>query len=201
MTNIWQTAQQHELTYINTKESQLWHMHSLEYWKEFLNLNKIVGQGIEIGCGMNGIYNYTSHILGLDTINFHKSNFIQASAEHLPFKQVDFAILCNSLDHCQNPKQVLNEVNKITTKLIIWTYIYPKLVSFLLSKFDKMHPHHFTENHFIKLTKNYEITSITFSSPLFFSKYTNKRWMKFKLMIMYLLNIRSICIHLVKTNV
>ncbi len=194
--NIWLTAQQHELNYIRTKESQIWHMHSLEYWKKILNLEQIEGQGIEIGCGNNGLYNFTPNILGIDTINFHKPNFIQATGEHLPIKQVDFAILFNSLDHTSNPEQVLNEVSTTTINIILWTYIHPKLISFLLSKLDKMHPYHFTKTDLRKLTQNFTKTKEISYSSFILWKYAQTKTAKIKLLIMYLLNIHAVCIHL-----
>ena len=196
MKNAWLTAQQHEQHYSATIETKTWKMHSLAWWTNYLQLTSITGQGIEIGCGNNGIYNFTPNILGIDTINFHKPNFIQATGEHLPIKQVDFAILFNSLDHCQDPQSVLNEASKVTNNIILWTYIHPKLVSFILTKIDKMHPYHFTNTDVRKLTQNFTKTKETCNSPLIFAKYTTNRQMKFKLLLMHLLNIRGTCLHL-----
>ena len=199
--NTWHIAQQHELTYSQTKEPRLYHAHSLEFWQKLLSLENIEGQGIEVGCGNIGMYNFTSNIIGLDTINFHKHNFIQASAEHLPIIHSDFAILCNSLDHCENPDQVLKEITLTTNKLILRTYIHPKIVSFLLSKLDKMHPYHFTKSdikHFSLMLgiENFIEISSTITSPFVLWHHTDNWQEKFKLLIMYLLNIHAICIHL-----
>ena len=192
----WNVAQQHEKDYSKNVEETIWKIpYSLEYWQKFLNFNSSK-KGIEIGCGNHGAYNFTQNIIGIDTINFHKPNFVQASAESLPFKKIDFAILCNSLDHCQKPEEVLCELSFITNQIILWTYIYPKFVSYFLSKFDKMHPHHFTKKELLNLIDYWERDSYSVISPLFFSKYTKNKKMKIKLLIMKLLNIQGICLHL-----
>lgn len=199
----WQTAQQHELNYATKQEPQTWKMHSLNWWINYLHLTSISGQGIEIGCGNCGIYNFTPNILGIDSINFRKSNFIQATGEHLPITHTDFAILCNSLDHCQNPEQVLDEVSRITNTIILLTYTHPKIVSFLLSKLDKMHPYHFTKhdlNTLLKTINFAKMIKMSYSSLILW-KYAKSKTAKFKLLIMYLLNIHAVCIHLVKKNV
>jgi SAM-dependent methyltransferase len=74
--SVWQTSQQHEFRYSKTKESKRWRIpYSLEYWKKFMDLDSVEGQGIEIGCGTHGIYNFTQNIVGLDSINFHHKSF------------------------------------------------------------------------------------------------------------------------------
>lgn len=193
----WQTSQQHELEYTKKKETSIWQIpYSLKYWKNFLHLNSVEGQGIEIGCGNNGIYNFTSNVIGLDSINFHKPNFIQATAEYLPFSKANFIILCNSLDHCQNPSKVLKESSRLTSNLILWIYTYPKIVSFILSQFDPIHPYHFTKSQLNKLLNTYIKVYQSLFSPLNFWHYTKSKKMKLKLFVMYLLNIKGICIHL-----
>ena len=195
--STWSTAQQHELNYSTQQEPKTWRMHSLSFWIKHLHLSSITGQGIEIGCGPNGIYKFASNITGIDSINYHTSNFIQSTAEHLPFHKTDFVILCNSLDHCSNPQQVLSEISRITNTLILWTYIHPKLTSFLLSKFDKMHPYHFTNSNLTNLLTNFIPTHKFFYNPLKHWQYAGTKIAKLKLIIMYLLNIRGMCIHLI----
>jgi ubiquinone/menaquinone biosynthesis C-methylase UbiE len=198
----WRTAQQHEQRYIHNTEDKIWSIpYSFEYWEKFFNLN-LKGQGIEVCCGNHGIYNFTSNITGFDSINFHKSNFVLGVAEHLPFKSVDYIICGNGIDHCQNPKQVLNEFTKATNKIILWVYTHPKITSFILSKLDKMHPHHFTKQNLNKLLSNIPFvkTFETSYSPLCHWRYTKTRGAKIKLLIMYLLNIQGNCIHLEKSN-
>ena len=196
MTETWRIAQQHEQHYSTTIETKTWKMHSLAWWTNYLHSDSITGQGIEIGCGNNGIYNFTPNILGIDSINFHKPNFIQATAEHLPITHADFAILCNSLDHTSNPEQVLNEVSHITNNIILLTYTHPKIVSFLLSKYDKMHPYHFTSSDVRKLTQNFTKTKEISYSSFILWQYAETKIAKIKLLIMYLLNIHAVCIHL-----
>jgi len=198
----WRTSQKLELEYVKSIEDSRWLLRgSLEYWKTFLNLKNIDGQGIEVGCGKYGIYNFVPNIVGIDSLNFHKHNFIRSTAEHLPFKKIDFIICTNALDHCINPQRVLNEIADTTDNLVLWVYVYPKIVSFLLSKFDKLHPHHLTRNTLNNLLKNsnFKKTEETFYSPLNHTKYTKEYYMKLKLLIAHLLNIRGMCIHLTKS--
>ena len=194
----WHISQQHELNYSKKVEDKTWKIpYSLEYWKKFYNLN-LSGKGIEICCGNHGIYNYASNIIGLDSINFNKPNFICGNAEHIPFQHLDFAICGNGIDHCSNPKQILIELTRVTDNIILWVYIHPRIVSFLLSKFDKMHPHHLTNSNLKFLLSNINYTKIyeVKYSPLNHWQYAKTKIAKIKLLIMYFFNIKGILIHL-----
>lgn len=192
----WSTSQKHELHYASTQELSIWNIpYSAEYWQSFLHLHDVHGVGVEIGCGTHGIYNFVPNIVGVDTLNFHTKNCIQASAECLPFKRVDVAILCNSLDHCDNPQKVIAEVINISSTIVLWTYVYPKAVSWMLSKFDKLHPHHFTKEGISFLLKHATVMHDIPYSPWNFRRFTKSRIMKIKLLAMYLLNIRGKCIY------
>lgn len=211
----WLIAQKHEKSYYETGKNLVWGVpHNLEYWKKFLGLKTLEGRVIEVGCGPNGLYNFSENVIGIDPINFHKKNFIQGVGESLPFICGDLVICCNGLDHFQNPQKAVDEMFRITTeRIVIWVYIYPKVVSWILNKFDKTHPFHFTKKDVWKLingTYNRTIPAITCDYSVtklkkltFFDthwKHTKSKFAKLKLFIAHLLGVRGLCLHLEVLN-
>jgi len=197
--NEWTKAQQHEKDYFTSGKNKQWKTpHSLKYWLNFLNINNPTGKGLEIGCGPNGLYNYTDTVIGVDSINYHNPNFVQATAEHLPFqlKTFDFVILCNSLDHCQNPQKVIEEVTQISNKLIVWSNTFPTIISQLISTFDKTHPHHFTIKELKELFKSFVLTTQTQKSIYSWHGKNATFKGKLKLFLASLLGVKGVCLHL-----
>lgn len=195
----WLTAQIEELKYIQTEKTRIWSIpYSLQYWKNFLHLNKIEGLGIEVGCGNHGLYNFTESVIGLDSINFKNRNFVRGVAESLPFKQVDFIISCNGLDHYKDARECLNEMFRISSRIILWVYVFPKLVSWLLQKIDLMHPYHLTKTNLKKLLSDFNFTETkkVICSPLNHLQYTKNFKMRMKLFIAHILGVRGLCLHL-----
>ncbi len=195
----WQFAQKLEQKYAKNVEEKVWTIpYSLQYWSDFLYLNNVKGQGVEICCGNHGIYNFSENIIGLDSINFHKHNFIKGVGEHLPIKPVDFIVCCNGIDHCDNPKTVLNEMLLSSKKVVLWIYVYPRLVSWFMQKTDKMHPYHLTKKSLNTLLKNFslKITVKEVYTTLHHLKYTTDTKTKIKLLLAYFLGIRALCLHL-----
>lgn len=206
----WLVAQKHEKEYYETGKNLVWGVpHSLDYWKKFLHLDIIENYTIEVGCGPNGLYNFTDLIIGLDPINYHKRNFILGVGEKLPFHNVKCVICCNGIDHFQNPQLAVNEMFRITTeKIVLWVYVYPRLVSWILSKFDKTHPFHFTtkdirnllsgmyDSTVLAIVCDYNIVKMKKSN--FFDthwKYTKSKIAKLKLFVAHVLGVRGLCLH------
>jgi len=166
-----------------------------------MNLNYNFVRGIEICCGRHGIYNFDENIVGIDSINFHKRNFIHAVGEAIPIHKVDFAICCNGIDHCCNPEKVLEEMFRVAKVVVLWVYVYPWVISWFMQKSDKMHPYHFTTKTLQKLlSNNTKIIKQSNCSPLFYLKYSNSRKMKVKLIIAYMLRVKAVCLHLEKIS-
>lgn len=209
----WLIAQQHEKEYYETGKNLVWGIpHSLQYWKDFLHLEIIGDNTIEIGCGPNGLYNFSDKVVGLDPINFHKRNFVLGISENLPFRDVSCIICCNGIDHFSNPQLAVDEMFRIVKyegKIILWVYTYPRIISWLLAKFDKTHPFHFTRVDIWKLLGgvydksvpaivcSYNVTYKHRTS--FFEthwKYTKSKFTKLKLFIGHILGIRGLCLHM-----
>ncbi len=200
----WQEAQEREKKYIGSRKDLEWGIpHSLEYWENFLHLDNIDGKGVEIGCGLNGVYRFAENIMGIDPIDFseYSNNFIQGVGEELPFesKSVDFVICCNAIDHSQNPRRVLDEIFRITNRAVLWVYIYPRVVGWIMDRVDRSHPYHLTWNSFGKLfsgrpllvTKRFSYTGIRGHW-----RYAKRPWLRLKLLMAHLLGVRGFCVHL-----
>ncbi len=195
----WKIAQQLELNYVKSTEDKTWKIpYSATYWADFLYLNDVKGQGVEICCGNHGAYNFFENIIGLDPINFHNHNFIKAVGEHLPIKPIDFIICCNGIDHCNDPKIVLSEMIFFSKKIILWIYVYPHLISWFLQKTDKMHPHHLTKSSLKTLLKNFSLKTTVKKvyTPFYHWKYTSNKKIRIKLLFAYFLGVRGLCLHL-----
>lgn len=195
----WSTAQKHELNYTKTQEKTFWQIpYSLKYWKEFLCLDNLKGHGVELGCGNNGLYNFTETVIGVDSINFHKQSQIQAVSEHLPFTHTDFVICCNGIDHFKSPQKAVNEMFRITDKIILWTYTHPRIISWILNKLDKTHPHHLQKKQITKILEchSYTITKQKTHSPLRFWRHTNNKIVKLKLLLAHITGVRGLLLHL-----
>lgn len=199
VTDEWVKAQQHEKEYFTSGKNKQWKTpHSLNYWKEFLSISYFYGKGLEIGCGPNGLYNFTNCVIGVDPINYHKHNFINCVGEQLPFqfKSFDFIICCNSLDHSQNPEQIVSEMLRLSNKIIIWTNIFPKKLQWILTKIDKTHPHHFNVKSLMKLFP--EMYCSIFIQKSIYSWHGKNATLRGKLKLFFasLLGVKGICLHL-----
>ena len=195
----WKEAQKLESAYAKNLEDKIWKIpHSLEYWTNFLLLEDIKGQGLEVGCGNHGLYNFTENVVGLDPINFHKRNFIKSVGEHLPIKNVDFVVCCNGIDHCKDPRKVLEEMFRVTNKVVLWVWVHPRFVSWFMKKIDKMHPYHLTKNELEGLLDNFsvKVTKKKVYTPLWHWKYTDNWKVRTKLLFAYILGVRGLCLHL-----
>ena len=196
----WLIAQQHEKEYYDKGKNLAWGIpHSLQFWKKFLRMEKIEDNTVEIGCGLNGLYNFSESVVGLDPINHHKRDFVLGVGEYLPFKHVNCVICCNGLDHFQNPQKAVDEMFNVSPKkIILWIYVHPKIVSWILGKFDKMHPYHFTRSDIWNLLKYYKFSSYSFEVSFFNThwKYVKSKFAKFKLFVAHVLGVRGLCVHL-----
>jgi len=195
----WSKAQELESYYSQKLEDQIWKIpRSLEYWTNFLLLEDIKGQGLEVGCGNHGLYNFTENVVGLDPINFHKRNFIKSVGEHLPIKNVDFVVCCNGIDHCKDPRKVLEEMFRVTNKVVLWVWVHPRLVSWFMKKIDKMHPYHLTKKKLEGLLDNFsvKVTKKKVYTTFWHWKYTDNWKVRTKLLFAYILGVRGLCLHL-----
>lgn len=200
----WKEAQLHELNYVKTGRNKTWGTpHSLSYWMKFLHLDNIQGHGVEIGCGPNGIYKFAPNIVGVDPIDFSFvcDNFHQGMAENLPFgdKSVDFVICCNSLDHCMNPQKVVDEIFRVSDKLVLWTYVHPPIIAKIMLKYDRTHPFRFTFRDVTTLLEPYPHKLAKNQGYTFFDehlKHVRSIVAKTKLVIAHILGIRGLCLHI-----
>lgn len=199
----WRVAQQHEREYFTSGKNLDWGTpHSLEYWKNFLRLDDTDGTGVEVGCGPNGISRFADNIVGVDPLDYSGriKNFIQGTGENLPFSNdsVDFVICCNVLDHCLEPQKVMDEMFRISHRIIIWTYTHPRVISMILCWIDKTHPYRFTKgdvekllvHHKFRVTKSF---GYNFDTHL---KYVRTWKARLKLLVGRLLGVRGFGIHI-----
>lgn len=200
MDRRWLKAQEHEKEYFTSGKNKQWKTpHSLEYWLNFLQIDKLLGIGLEIGCGPNGLYNFTNQVIGLDPINYSdRDNFINCTGESIPFnsKFFDFIICCNSLDHCRDPELVVKEMFRLSNNFIIWSNIFPQILTKIIEVFDKTHPYHFSTKSLRKLFQNTVCTK-QIQKPIYSWHGKNATLKgKLKLFIASLLGVKGVCIHL-----
>jgi len=194
----WLITQKHEKEYTDTGKNLQWNVpYSLEHWQQFLSLKSIKGQGVEVGCGLDGLYNFTDKVVGLDPINYGRKNFVLGVGEHLPFRKVDFVICCNGIDHFCDLDESMSEMLNISNKVILWLNIFPKWVSWLLNIFDKTHTYHLTAQQIHNLVCRHNLdTKLVEWVNLYkiHGKYA-KRFAKIKLFFANLIGIRGLCVH------
>jgi len=92
---------------------------------------------------------------------------LTCTGENLPFRRDSFdaVILLNVLDHCLNPKQVIEEIHRIIKPggiLILSVDIYSKLINIaqkiriclgIIRIYDELHPHRFTSLEVVRILK------------------------------------------------
>lgn len=126
---------------------------------------------LEIGSGAFGIVNFikgSKYRYGIDPLEHYyrtiseftnkretEVTYITGKGEELPFEEhFDIIILDNVLDHCENPKQVVSEIMRLSKKetFVFFrqnTYnLYGKLMRNLMEQMtiDKGHPFTFTKS-------------------------------------------------------
>jgi ubiquinone/menaquinone biosynthesis C-methylase UbiE len=166
----WRKAQGAERRYWQSTRKSWSTDNRKKYWQEKLthgfNLNydfftnKSV---LEIGCGPSGIIfqldNAKSRIgiepmdmNGLIKEDWKKSIIRKSVGEELAFNNNSFDIVLsfNALDHCLNPRKVVQEVDRVLQDegdFLLWLYILRdeyKFLQYPLNKLDPPHPYHFT---------------------------------------------------------
>tara|TARA_Y100000817_G_scaffold72919_1_gene55868 strand:- start:41 stop:802 length:762 start_codon:yes stop_codon:yes gene_type:complete len=154
---------------------------------------------VDIGCGPFGIIKGLTliekekkikikKIFGIDPLmDFYKEkinmlkeddhlNLINSPGEKIPLndKIADYIFSTNVLDHCNIPKEVVSEAERILKEKGEFHcsvhVVYPvlSLIAPFLKYFDKNHPKHFTEKFFLKLLKSkFKTVSISYRAKIF----------------------------------
>lgn len=180
--NRWQLAQDYEKDWWVSRAEEL----DLEFYERFASdlletmkpFQSISEETyiLEIGSGAAGILtylksNYRFAIDPLESVYASIGKFAsardksvvykEAMAEKLPFEDnlFDLIIIDNVLDHCEEPKKVLAEMNRVMKKngkiyfrqntYHAWGKFVRKLIEFF--KIDRGHPHTFTKSELKKL--------------------------------------------------
>ena len=199
----WKIAQEREKDYITTGKNLVWGTpHSLEFWQKFLRIDSLDGRGVEVGCGPNGAYKFASNVIGVDPIDFSYvcENFLQGVGEDLPFedKSVDFVICCNTLDHCMDPQKVMSEMFRISNKVIVWVYVHPGIVGWIMKVIDKTHLYRFTPKDIYDFLEPYSCVITKKFTYTFFDvhlKCTKSTFASLRLLAAHILGVRALCIH------
>ena len=153
----------------------------------------------DIGCGPFGIIKGLTLIGKKNNINFKKIfgidplmkfykesikilvendylNLIEATGEKIPLEdnKIDYVFSTNVLDHCENPKQVISEAQRILKQdgefYCSVHVVYPILsfLSPLIKYFDRNHPKHFSEAYFLDLLKlKFKNVEVTYRAKIF----------------------------------
>lgn len=100
-----------------------------EKTKHFVGLFEEKGNGLDIGCGLKSIFEYSKlKIKAVDPLleeykkiteikDTENINYETADCEKMPFKnKFDFAVCINVLDHTPNPEKLLKEVKRLVKK-------------------------------------------------------------------------------------
>ncbi|MHB1377647.1 MAG: class I SAM-dependent methyltransferase, partial [Candidatus Humimicrobiaceae bacterium] len=205
----WKEAQEYERKFWNkvTEIDSLWYLrHSKKMkdeLKEFVLLNDS-SNILQIGCGPEDVIHSwgNGNLFAVDPQidNYKEMGLLKESnvknicavGENLPFKTnyFDLIIINNVLDHCQNPKKVLQESNRCLKKNgILYTatnvrpmYLYPflKIIWWMKISTSKGHPYLFLPKYLCNMIKSCKFKILLNKS--------NKQ----KFMLHYFISLRSI---------
>ncbi len=198
----WKIAQKHEREYTETGKNKVWRTpHSFDFWKNYMLVDDFDGVGLEIGCGLNGVYRFAENIIGIDPIQSNDlPNFVKGVGENIPFDDnyFDFVIICNALDHCMDPNKVIDEIFRVSSKLYLGTHIHPRLVSKIMLWLDPTHPYRFTEKDIKNMLKKYSFRTLKQKKLNFIN--LNLRFVRdpiaaFKLIVAHILGVRVLLMH------
>lgn len=123
----------HELAYWQKRKGQetiLSNAHYEKFYTEFFGIENSYYDGkkiLDVGCGPRGSLEWAhnaSERIGLDPLaddylqlnhGLHKMRYIPAPAEHIPFKDEYFDVVCsfNSLDHVDNLSTSIKEIKRV----------------------------------------------------------------------------------------
>jgi hypothetical protein len=150
----WESSQKYEKQYSIDGIKQWDIPFSEQYWLDFMHITKINSPALEVGCGNFGIWRFNKTIMGLDPIDFSDlgTNFIQSKAETIPYPDNHFRdVYCiNALDHTEDPIKAMSEMARVCSdRLIIWVYVFNKIMQPLFNIMYRPHPHCFTTGDFI----------------------------------------------------
>lgn len=200
----WKLAQSYEKDWWANKATDI----DLEFYKRFasdiektlfpfIDINSDTAI-LEIGSGAAGIITYLksnkkfaidpledffSSVEKYSVIRDKKVIYKNAMAEELPFGNdfFDLIIIDNVLDHCENPRKVLSEMNRVLkSRGIIYfrqnTYhLWGKMMRKLIEMFkiDKGHPHTFSKSELRKMFYKNQMEILLFEESGYF-----KTWLK-----------------------
>lgn len=101
-------------------------------------VNQLHGHVLDVGCGnkkfYNDVKNQVKEYIGLDhpeTLHNKEKIDVFATAYDIPFndESFDFVLLTQVLEHLEEPKKALKEVNRVLKKdgklIISWPFLYP----------------------------------------------------------------------------
>jgi ubiquinone/menaquinone biosynthesis C-methylase UbiE len=179
----WKKAQSYEKNWWGTRKGEL----NFEFYNDYAErLLKFTGEHIiinentfilEIGSGAAGILthlkasknryaidpleDYYSTIEEFKKIRDSSVIYIKGKGENIPFDNscVDFSIMDNVLDHCEDPLKVIREIKRVLKNdgLIYFkqnTYhVWGRFIRYLMEIFiiDKGHPHTFSKSKLRKI--------------------------------------------------
>lgn len=181
--SAWQQGQTHDKHIYEDRENP-WSKEEVQKTLEQFDktLADLEGERIlEVGSGLGIIHSIDIDCdsFGIDPLNMHNSEKLTNShaevmagiGEQLPFEtnSIDTVLSYNVLDHCIDPKAVINEAARVTRQngrllLEVNTYEVPNVVrNEIVGRLDTEHPHHFSKNEIRKLVTSagYEITNAT----------------------------------------
>lgn len=151
--------------------------------EDFLNAFPIVDSEffkgkicIEVGCGITGPIHYLNGSrlsIGIDPLCLKcKELYSDEGTDNVPHisgvgeylsirdESTDVVIIYGVLDHCLNPKVVLEEASRVLIKggsLFLALYTFSRVPKFLrhhlLTLVDRPHPYHFSKQEIIKLAE------------------------------------------------
>ena len=199
----WKKSQIHEKAYYEEGLNVKWNVpHSLEYWRDFLRLDGVTGKGLEIGCGLNGLYKFDRDVLGIDPIDFSyvAPNFRLGIGEEVPLEDqsVDYVVCSNVLDHTANPEKVLREIFRVSSYLVLWTYVWPSWLASFMQRYDEVHPHHFTREEVYSMLDKFSVDYVKKVNYTFYTshlQYVKYLPFRAKLVVAHLLGVRGLLLH------
>lgn len=127
----------------------------------------------KLRCAIDPLDDFYASVPEYSKYRDKKVQYSNAKGEELPFDDNTFnlIIIDNVLDHCQEPEQVLREVNRVLENdgiIYFKQNVYHsigKVIRNLLEKieFDKGHPHNYTKKDIHQLfdSYNYKLLSLT----------------------------------------
>jgi ubiquinone/menaquinone biosynthesis C-methylase UbiE len=173
----WRAAQRLELDFwLRWQKLPPWkNLNIPKYWREEVaHFGETWGcfrglRVLDVGCGPFGLIHFADHAAERIRVDPLLPQYSQrlplkgwslcAMAESLPLanRSIDLAVCFNALDHMRDPEAALEEIARVLRPggaALLMIHTFPAWL-WPLFRFDRMHPHHYTEGSFASIVRSH----------------------------------------------